>query len=335
MNKFFKTLLKIIVVAILIFAMLELKIIDFKELPNILNYQVLLVLLIIFLTLPIANYGWWLLLKDAGYNISFISSFQIYTTGVFFNIFMPGGSGGDIVKCVYLYQYTEKNQRSSSILTVIISRIIGLHALLFLTMFLSIFLFDKALTNQAIFNLFFLIYSIFFLILLLIFLLYFFKDLIFHGISSLRTKKFFRAKEIVLNILKIIYTYKNKKLTLLKCWIISVINHTLFLSTFYFMSLILDLNVLNFFESIIVGGLSMISNTIPITPGGLGIGESVYNYFTILFLDNATYEVLTFGTIFFITFRLLFTFVALICGISFIMLGKPPKKYTLSNYSEH
>ena len=75
----------------------------------------------------------------------------------------------------------------------------------------------------------------------------------------------------------------------------------------------------------------MISNSLPITPGGLGIGESVYNYFTLLFLENTALQVLTFGTIFFITFRLLFTLVALICGISFIMLGKPSKKYTLSN----
>ena len=331
MNKFFKTLLKIIVAGILIFVMLEFQIIDFKQLPNILNYQVLFILLILFLTLPIANYGWWLLLKDAGYNIPYKSSFLIYTTGVFFNVFMPGGSGGDIIKCVYLYQYTEENQRSSSILTVLISRIIGLHALLFLTMFLSFFLFEKALSNQAIFNLFFLIYIVFFLFILVIFLLYFFKDFIFHRISSYKTKKFYKVKETILNILKITYSYKNKKLVLLKCWIISLINHSLFLSTFYFMSLILDLNVLNFFESIVVGGLSMISNSLPITPGGLGIGESVYNYFTLLFLENTALQVLTFGTIFFITFRLLFTLVALICGISFIMLGKPSKKYTLSN----
>ena len=63
--------------------------------------------------------------------------------------------------------------------------------------------------------------------------------------------------------------------------------------------------------------------------------KSVYNYFTLLFIENTAYEVLTFGTIFFITFRLLFTLVALICGISFIMLGKPSKKYTLSNYNEY
>ena len=42
---------------------------------------------------------------------------------------MPGGTGGDIIKGVYLYKFVAESQRTGALFTIIIDRIIGLHAL--------------------------------------------------------------------------------------------------------------------------------------------------------------------------------------------------------------
>ena len=76
------------------------------------------------------------------------------------------------------------------------------------------------------------------------------------------------------------------------------------------------------------------SNSVPITPGGIGVGEASYNYFYNLFLDNPDYSNLAFGSIFFLSYRVLYTFICFLCGLSFIILGKPNTKFTNDGYTK-
>ena len=99
------------------------------------------------------------------------------------------------------------------------------------------------------------------------------------------------------------------------------------------MSIQLNMNFLGFFENTVVGGLSYISNSIPITPGGIGIGESSYNYFSKLFLSGPEFRNIAFGSIFFFSYRVLYSFICILCGLSFILVGKPKDKFTNKGYN--
>jgi uncharacterized protein (TIRG00374 family) len=66
-----------------------------------------------------------LILITCGSACSFVASFKIVMMGMFYNNFLPGGFGGDLVRLAYLRQYTS---RSYSSLTgiLLLDRVLGL-----------------------------------------------------------------------------------------------------------------------------------------------------------------------------------------------------------------
>ena len=123
--------LKLLFSVSIIYILIQYNIININDIALLKeNYTLVLYSLIIFFTTIIfASLKWWLLLTSANYNIPFLMAYYLYSTGLFFNNFMPGGTGGDIIKGVYLYKFVAKSQRTGALFTIIIDRIIGLHAL--------------------------------------------------------------------------------------------------------------------------------------------------------------------------------------------------------------
>jgi len=71
---------------------------------------------------------WQILLRVQGFHLSFRRVLSLTLIGVFFNFFIPGGTGGDAVKMFYLVQETP-GRRGTAILSVVVDRLIGLFAL--------------------------------------------------------------------------------------------------------------------------------------------------------------------------------------------------------------
>ena len=331
--KTLKILVKFFLVLVVIFLMLHFKIIEIPSIDILFNSFTLLILPIIFISIVIHNFGWWLLLRAQKYNITYLKSLFIYLAGTFFNIVMPGGVGGDAARCMYLYMYIKPNEKTSAMFTVIISRIIGLHALLSLCLFIGIFYYEKIINNGSLSIIYIAITTIFLLSLLFLFIYKIYYKKILSFFLNLKNKKESLFRRLIYSLLKNINSYREKMRYVFYSWCISLISHTVFISIFYFMSIQLGINYISFFENIIVGGLSFISNSLPITPGGIGIGESVYNYFYKLFLNNSDYNNIAFGSIFFLSYRVLYYFVCIFCGISFIFIGKPQDKYTNDGFN--
>jgi glycosyltransferase 2 family protein len=72
---------------------------------------------------------WQILLRVQGFALSFRRVLALTMIGVFFNFFIPGGTGGDAVKMYYLVKETP-GRRGTAILSVIVDRLIGLLALI-------------------------------------------------------------------------------------------------------------------------------------------------------------------------------------------------------------
>jgi uncharacterized protein (TIRG00374 family) len=70
---------------------------------------------------------WWLLLRDQGIRISFWMAHRLTFIGFFFNNFIPGATGGDLVKAVYAARQT--NKRAEAVITVLVDRVTGVVAL--------------------------------------------------------------------------------------------------------------------------------------------------------------------------------------------------------------
>lgn len=78
----------------------------------------------------ITSIRWHSLLEAQDIHISFGLAFVLNMVGAFYNSFMPGSTGGDLVKAYYASKHT--THRTRAVMTVIIDRILGLIALIIL-----------------------------------------------------------------------------------------------------------------------------------------------------------------------------------------------------------
>jgi hypothetical protein len=76
----------------------------------------------------IAGWRWQILLRVQGISLGWFRLFSLLLIGVFFNFFIPGGTGGDVIKIFYLLKETP-GKRTVALLSVLVDRLIGLIAL--------------------------------------------------------------------------------------------------------------------------------------------------------------------------------------------------------------
>jgi uncharacterized protein (TIRG00374 family) len=72
---------------------------------------------------------WYVLLNALDIRISSARTFTINMVGAFYNAFMPGTTGGDIVKAYYAAKHAP-DKRTRAVISVLVDRAIGLYALL-------------------------------------------------------------------------------------------------------------------------------------------------------------------------------------------------------------
>jgi uncharacterized protein (TIRG00374 family) len=75
---------------------------------------------------------WQILLKVQGINLGKGRVIALFLIGMFYNQFLPGGTGGDIVKTYLLWKETP-DKKSGGLLAVLFDRMIGLIALIVIT----------------------------------------------------------------------------------------------------------------------------------------------------------------------------------------------------------
>jgi uncharacterized protein (TIRG00374 family) len=82
------------------------------------------------LTFILTAARWHELLKALEINIGLLRAFTLTMVGAFYNTFMPGSTGGDFFKALYVSQATP--HRTRAVMSVLIDRVIGLIALIIL-----------------------------------------------------------------------------------------------------------------------------------------------------------------------------------------------------------
>ncbi len=84
---------------------------------------------------------WQVLLRVQGIRLSNLRVGGLFLIGMFYNMFMPGGTGGDIIKSYLLLKETPDN-KAGALLAVLIDRVIGLVALIAITGVLVVLRYD-------------------------------------------------------------------------------------------------------------------------------------------------------------------------------------------------
>ncbi|MGE5181459.1 MAG: lysylphosphatidylglycerol synthase transmembrane domain-containing protein [Acidobacteriota bacterium] len=77
---------------------------------------------------------WQLLLRAVDVPIGLGRALQLHTTGLFFNVVVPGGIGGDVVKAVYVARDQPEDKRPAVYLIGFVDRLIGIAGLVMLAL---------------------------------------------------------------------------------------------------------------------------------------------------------------------------------------------------------
>jgi uncharacterized protein (TIRG00374 family) len=84
------------------------------------------------LVLFCAAIRWRMLMMAQGIRLSLVRVWQLVMIGMFYNLFLPGGTGGDLVKVFYAMKEAPK-RKSAVFLSVVVDRVAGMVALIFVS----------------------------------------------------------------------------------------------------------------------------------------------------------------------------------------------------------
>ena len=96
------------------------------------DYRWIVAALSLFLVELAAGVRWWILLKVQQIHLSISRVAGLFLIGMFYNQFLPGGTGGDIMKSYLLLKETP-GKATGALLAVVFDRMVGLVALITLT----------------------------------------------------------------------------------------------------------------------------------------------------------------------------------------------------------
>ncbi|MCK4629633.1 MAG: flippase-like domain-containing protein [Sedimentisphaerales bacterium] len=103
-------------------------------------YCVLTAVLLYFVAQTLLASRWVLLLRVQGIYISQFQAIRLTYMGLFYNNFMPGAVGGDLLKGWYITHHSEKHLRVEAAVTVFVDRLIGLIGMILVAGIASLFI---------------------------------------------------------------------------------------------------------------------------------------------------------------------------------------------------
>jgi uncharacterized protein (TIRG00374 family) len=226
-------------------------------------------LALIFLGNLIAVYRWHLLLQGAGLGISFGHSFSYTFIGTFFNNIMPGLTGGDLVKAVYIARHHPK-RKTEAIITVLLDRVLGITGLALVAGLVIPFNLERyGEVAPWIFGL---------LGFVALFGCMFFSRRVRSMLKVGGVVSKLPFNDLVRKIDQAVFLYRFRQRLLLVSLLLSMVVHLVVIGGIGVMGVALGLDV-PFATYFAVVPIGLIAMALPIAPSGWGVGEAAFVFF--------------------------------------------------------
>lgn len=226
-------------------------------------------------TSPIGALRWWGLLRAQGINLPKRKVFGIFFIGVFANTYLLGSVGGDVVRAAYV---CDRNQgsRAPALASIILDRIMGLMALVTMTVLLLPANMGMLRSSPLLGAMAYSLVSLFFVLwAMLISSLFFSRTLADYGhrrhwdCGDHLNARLWR----LLNALAI---SRHRPGLLLICLGLSLLIQALSMAGIVLACWSVGENHLTVLNYAFAGSLALVANILPVTPGGLGVGEGAF-----------------------------------------------------------
>ncbi|MEW6744735.1 MAG: lysylphosphatidylglycerol synthase transmembrane domain-containing protein [Planctomycetota bacterium] len=220
---------------------------------------------------------WYYLLKWQGLSTTFKTVLRINCIGLFFNCFMPGAVGGDIVKAFYVAKENTAN-RTRAIVTIIIDRIMGFETLM-LVAFVALIANYRVMSSNIHLKGLGLLVALYIGISIVAAAAVFSRRvkrfLLWIGVKKLVTM--LPKKEILFKIYDAFHIYANQKQRLLKAMAITIPLDLLNIYMFYTIGREMGESAVaatSYFTAVPVGLLML---ALPVAPAGIGVGQAAFH----------------------------------------------------------
>ena len=262
-----RTLLKLAFSGGLIYWLIQRGSLDLSILWQLTHPLQLTLLLGLYLCLMLNNnLRWCVLLKALEVKATFKETFKLSLVGLFFNFAMPGGVGGDLVKGYYLLK-NQKNKKVEAAMSIFFDRFAGLYTMVIVGSLTLLFYIFNTSHHPYQTQLNGLLWSVILILLALSFILALcFSPQFYHlcqKFLSYLPWSLFNTEE-GLGTLKFSYFFKAMGLSFLTLMICI---------SFFYASATFTGFVLPFWIYLYAVPLGFVCMALPVSPGGIGIGQ--------------------------------------------------------------
>lgn len=221
-----------------------------------------------FVTVLVAGARWWWLLRANGLAVTLLEALRFTWIGVFFNTVVPGATGGDVVKALYIMKHCP-GQRAPAIVSVLVDRVLGLASLAILGAVVVLFALDR-FSDIAV-----AIWSVIGGL-----------SVLFAVAFSRRLRNLVRLKQLldrmprrVGNLLRTVdeavFVYRSHKNIILASLLAGVMNHVVSVLSVVFVGDALGVGM-PWTEYFVLVPVINIVSAVPLMPNGWGLGEALY-----------------------------------------------------------
>ncbi len=277
----------------------------------------LLSLLIILASAQLNVLRWYLLLRIQGCPLGFGRVWQISYISYFFSTFLPGAIGGDALRAYYVSREGH-DTRAHAFLTIVFDRILGLLGLLILGILFAAFDLPKILAQPLLASLFYVCLGVLVVLMATIPLA-----------ATLHRAGLFQAfgtsqplQRLIALVMEAIENYRGFPLRTGLCLGLSVITHAMVAAGMVVIALSFNLPALSPTDLGLASTLAVLANHIPLTPGGLAIGEA--SFATICGLLAPAHATAGYGSVIFAS-RLITILSTLPGALALLIFRHPPQ----------
>lgn len=246
----------------------------FWERPSVLVFMAIVWIVI---SVGLGTYRWWTLLDGIGLRAPFKRTMTLQLVGMFFNSFVPGAVGGDLMKAFYVMRDHDTKRKTPAMVTVLLDRIIGVMGL-FTIGVVSVLcnleqFWSNALTKSLVTTIF----------LAFVCMIAAFTAMLipykegrdpFAKILSLRVKGFTTLKKIY----EALRFYRNSPIALVKALAISIVIQMTIMVYFMYITRVMTGQTIDLLTFGTIYPIAMVTTALPIAPGGLGVGNVAFEH---------------------------------------------------------
>jgi len=268
-----------------------------------------------YISVLVNSWRWYRLNAVQGIRLSYYHSITPTLVGIAFNNILPGSVGGDVIRCYYVLKKFPE-QRSGALLSVFMDRVCGLMGMIVIACIVAWCRLEIFSHDNRLYYLLMVCFSMLFAGITLFGIFMLLPDKI--GLSDWLKQRFMHHRWVqpIISILEAMRVYRQSKLVLMECLLVSIVNQLVLLMVILLVNRMMGLPNLSAFDYILALTIGQIANLIPLTPGGVGIGEAAFANIVLMLNPGI---IGAYATVFF-AFRLLIT-VAYLPGIVLGIFG--------------